>query len=67
MGSSLGHAPVARGFSSCGSVAVAQGLSCSAACGILVPGPEIEPASPALQGGFLTTDFLTREVPIDNW
>ena len=25
------------------------------ACGILVPGPEIKPMSPALQGGFLTT------------
>lgn len=26
------------------------------ACRILVPRPEIEPASPALEGGFLTTD-----------
>ena len=34
---------------------VVRGLSCSAACGILVPGPGIEPMSPALQGGFLTT------------
>ena len=31
------------------------GLSCSVACGILVPGPGIEPTSPALEGGFLTT------------
>ena len=31
------------------------GLSHSVACGILVPQPGIEPMSPALQGGFLTT------------
>ena len=37
------------------SVAVAQGLSFFAACGILVPQPESEPLSPALQGRFLTT------------
>ena len=30
-------------------------LSCPGACGILVPPPEIEPMSPALEGGFLTT------------
>ena len=30
-------------------------LSCPAVCGILVPGPGIEPVSPALVGGFLTT------------
>ena len=30
-------------------------LSFSAACGILVPQPGIEPTSPALQGGLLTT------------
>ena len=29
-------------------------LSCSAACGILVSQPGIEPVSPVLQGGFLT-------------
>ena len=28
---------------------------CSVACGILVPRPGIKPASPALEGGFLTT------------
>ena len=33
----------------------ARGFSCSAACGILVPPPGIEPASPALEGRFLTT------------
>ena len=30
-----------------------HGLHCSAACGILVPQPEVEPITPALQGGFL--------------
>ena len=34
---------------------MACGLSCPAACGILVPRPGIEPVSPALEGGFLTT------------
>ena len=50
------------GFSCCGaralgawaSVVVAHGLSCSAACGN-VPGPGLEPVSPALAGRFLTT------------
>ena len=37
------------------SVVVAQGLSCPVAYGILVPRPGIEPVSPALEGGFLTT------------
>ena len=37
------------------SVVVARGLSCPKACGILVPRPGIEPASPALEGGFFTT------------
>jgi len=36
-----------------GSVVVADRLSCSAACGISVPGLGIEPVSPALAGGFL--------------
>ena len=39
-----------------GSVLVAVWLSCPSACGILVPRPGIEPDSPALQGGFLTTE-----------
>ena len=38
-----------------GSVAVAHRFSCPMACGILVPRPGIEPTSPALEGGFLTT------------
>ena len=37
------------------SVVVVHGLSCPTACGILVPQPGIEPGSPALEGGFLTT------------
>ena len=31
-------------------------LSCSVACRILVPPPGIKSRSPALQGGFLTTE-----------
>ena len=38
-----------------GSLDVVPGLNCPTACGILVPQPGIEPTSPALQGGFLTT------------
>ena len=40
----------------CRVFAVARGLlsSCCAACGILVPRPGIDPASPALEGRFLT-------------
>ena len=38
-----------------GSVVIAHRLSCSVACGILVPWPGIEPMSFALQGRFLTT------------
>ena len=34
---------------------VAHGFSCPEAYGILVPGPGVKPASPALEGGFLTT------------
>ena len=41
-----------------GSVVVVCGLSCPTACGILVPQPGIEPASPALEDGFLTTSEL---------
>jgi len=36
------------------SLVVARGLSCSVAGGILDSRPEIVPASPALQGRFLT-------------
>ena len=34
---------------------VVSGLSCPVACGILVPRPGMEPMSPVLDGGFLTT------------
>ena len=66
VGSSLRHAGssiVARGLlSRCGarapeclgSVVAVLWLSCPVACGILVPRPGIEPASPALEGGFAT-------------
>ena len=36
------------------------GVSCSVACGILVPWPGIEPTSPALKGRFLTTRPLRK-------
>ena len=38
------------------SLALAYGFSCPVACGIFVPGPGIKPTSPALEGGFLTTE-----------
>ena len=37
------------------SVVAACRLSCSEACGILVPQPGIDPLFPELQGGFLST------------
>ena len=52
---------VARGLSSCGSQALESRLSsCGARAYLLcsmwnLPGPGIEPVSPALAGGFLTT------------
>ena len=46
----------------CWLLVVAHGLSCSLAYGPLVLRPGIEPMSPALQGGFLTTG-PPREVP----
>ena len=39
-----------------GSLVAGYSLSCPTACGILVPLPRIEPASPALEGEFLTTE-----------
>ena len=58
-----GSVVAARGLSSCGtwtpehagSVVAVHRLSCPTACGILVPRPGIEHASPALEGGFFTT------------
>ena len=43
-----------------GSLVVACGLSCPAACGILVPQPKMELTYPVLQGGFLTTEVPSR-------
>ena len=37
------------------SVVVASRFSCSKACGILVSHPGIEPVSPELEDGFITT------------
>ena len=46
------------------SVVEARGLSCPKACGILVPRPGIEPASPAsLEGGFFTTGPPEKSLP----
>ena len=42
------------GLTDCLLVAL-RGLSCSAACEVLVPQPRIKPTSPALKGRFLTT------------
>ena len=46
---------VAWGLEHTSSVVVALGLSCFAACGMLVPQPGIEPESPALECRFLTS------------
>ena len=46
---------VAWGPAHTSSVVVALGLSCFAACGMLVPQPGIKPESPALECRFLTT------------
>ena len=60
-GSPLHHVGVflaVHKFSSCGaqaSVVAVLRLSCSTACGILIPQPSIKLMSPALQGKFLTT------------
>ena len=48
-----------------GSLVVARGLSCPEACGILVPWPGIEPTSPALEGGFLTTGPSGKSLPFN--
>ena len=50
-----------------GSVVAVRGLSCPVACGIFVPQPGVEPTSPALQRGFLTTEppgspFMVRSL-----
>ena len=43
-----------------GSVVEMRGLSCSIACGVLVPWPGIKPMSPALEGGFLAAGPLEK-------
>ena len=50
-----------------GSVVVTLRLSCSTACGTLVPLPGVEPASPALQGGFLTTGPPVKSQVQGSW
>ena len=61
----LGHV----GFSSSimGSEVVVHGLSCSVACGILVPRPGTELMSPVLAGIFLTTGPPGKSPPIMFW
>ena len=49
------------------SVIVACGLNCPVAYGILVPCPGIEPASPALEGGFFTTGPPGKSLYIYYW
>ena len=57
----MGSVVVARGLSSCGSWALERRLSsCGSQAQLLcstwdLPGPGLEPMSPALAGGFLTT------------
>ena len=50
----MGSVVTAHRLQSTGSVVVGPGLSCSKACGIFRS--EIEPVSPALAGGFFTTE-----------
>ena len=44
------------GLQSTGSIVVVHGLSCSEACGWDLPRSGMEPVSPALTGGFFTTE-----------
>ena len=55
---------VGCGLQSIGSVAAAQGLSCSEAGGILVFQPEIETASPAMQGRLPTTGMPEKSLSL---
>ena len=64
----VGSFVAAHGPSSCGlqalervgSVIAGPRLSCSSACGNLVPQPGMEPMSPELQDGFLTAQPLEK-------
>ena len=49
------YLPCVRSPAECCHVCIDRLSSCPAACGILAPWPGIEPTSPALEGGFLTT------------
>ena len=51
----LGPSVASTGSRCCEQAPVCVGCSCGGACGILVPQSGIEPVSPALPGGFLTT------------
>ena len=64
---------MARGLSSCGSRAVERRLS---SCGTLasllrgmwdLPGPGLEPMSPALAGGFLTTPPPEKSLKVSSY
>ena len=59
---SCGISVAVHGLSSCGvsSFVETRELSCSAVCGILVPGTDIEPGFLALQGGSLPLDHQGR-------
>ena len=46
---------------------VVHRLSCSVACGILDPQPGVEPASPALEGGFFTTEAPGKSLVFTCW
>ena len=48
------------------SLVVVHGLSCPVACGIPVPRPGIEPTSPALEGGLLTTGPPGKSLEVEN-
>ena len=69
-GSSLLHSGFslveACGLSSCGARALERmGLVSPQHVGILVPRPGIEPVSPALEGGFLTTGLRGKSLKVN--
>ena len=57
----MGSLVAAHGSGPCGLNVVCR-LSCSAACGILVPWPWFKPKSPALAGKFLTTELSGKSL-----
>ena len=44
-----------------------HGFSCPLACKTLIPWPRIEPVSPELEGGFLTTGLSGKSPKILSW